>query len=104
MLVSIAFGAILAGGAKSARAAVADEAFCAGSAAALAIGDDQAETESPPPIELNDDDDDEDEEVSAEPARAVPIIAPSLRRAAPKRETIRSSLGHPRGIDDPPRF
>ena len=53
-----------------------------------------------PPIDVNDGD---DEESFIPQSHVVPWRSAVARRVSPCGETIRPSLGHPPGIDDPPR-
>jgi hypothetical protein len=68
--------------------------------------DDRNEAEAPvPPADLDDDDDDDDDdEVLTQPSQIVPLGYRTANRTELCRETIQPSLGHPRGIDDPPRY
>jgi hypothetical protein len=104
MLLVFAYGAVLAAGAAIARPSVPGEAFGSSGVVAVEPADDRPEAQSPlPPTDINDDDDDDDQEVFTEQSRVVPWRFPVALRTPPPSETIRPSLGHPPGIDDPPR-
>jgi hypothetical protein len=103
MLIALAWGAVLAGSPDPSVAA-----FGSGSAGIDAFetaGDDRDAPPSEAPADVNDDDDDDndDQEAFTHEAYIVATRAPIVRCTTPDVETIRPSLGHPRGIDDPPR-
>jgi hypothetical protein len=103
MLLVFAYGAVLAAGAAIARPSAPGESWCSNGVVAVEPGDDHPEAQPPlPPTDVNDDDDDE-QEVFTEQSRVVSWHFPVALRTPPPSETIRPSLGHPRGIDDPPR-
>jgi hypothetical protein len=63
--------------------------------------DDRRAAQAPlAPIDVNDGD---DEESFIPQSHVVPWRSGVARRVSPCGETIRPSLGHPPGIDDPPR-
>jgi hypothetical protein len=65
---------------------------------------DTASHEAPTPApEPGDDDDDDDQELAIEPSVVVALRSADSACPPAQNETIRPSLGHPRGIDDPPR-
>ena len=58
---------------------------------------------SAPDLGNDDDDDDADQEFLVEPSGVVAIRLAVYAGPIAQNETIRPSLGHPPGIDDPPR-
>jgi hypothetical protein len=103
-LLVLAYGAIVWGAGARAPGASADYDRCATEEKAFEPCDDGDEAEAPvPPADLDNDDDD-DEEVFTQPSQVVPLGCRTTNRTEVSRETIQPSLGHPRGIDDPPRY
>jgi hypothetical protein len=105
-LLLFAYGSVLAAGSAIARSGVPGEATLANATDSFEPGEERRQAQAPlPPTDVNDDDDDDgdDQEVFTEQTRVVPWQCPIALRASPQPETIRPSLGHPRGIDDPPR-
>jgi len=96
----LAFGAIVAA-ADSDREATSGAARFTRTADAFERADDRHSAQAPlPPIDVNDGD---DEESFAPQFHVVPWQSAALGRVSPCGESIRPSLGHPPGIDDPPR-
>jgi hypothetical protein len=105
-LLVFAYGAVLASAAASARPGVPGDAWRPSGVTAVEAPDDSPAAQAPlapTDVDDDDDDDDDDQEAFTEPSRVVPWRFPVTLRTAPPSETIRPSLGHPRGIDDPPR-
>jgi hypothetical protein len=103
-LLLFAYGSILAVASANARASVPGENLCANGADAFEPAQDPRQAEAPlPPTDVNDDDDDDEQEVFTEQSHVVPWRCPVALRTTSEHETIRPSLGHPPGIDDPPR-
>ena len=100
-LLLFAYGSVLA---ASARAVVPGEVFGSSGADAFEPADERREAPAPlAPTDITDDDDDDEQEASSERSHVVPWRCPIALETTPQSETIRPSLGHPRGIDDPPR-
>jgi hypothetical protein len=103
-LLLFAYGSIVAMASTSARSSVPSMASLASSIDAIGPDEDRRQAQSPlPPTDVNDDDDDDEQEVFTEQTQVVSWRCPVALRTTPQAETIRPSLGHPRGIDDPPR-
>ena len=103
MLLTIAFAAIVsASGAKAPGESGRSSGYSMRETAVEP--DDEHEAPSPlAPIDVDDDDDD-DREAFTQPSTVVPLDGRVKRRAESTGETIQPSLGHQRGIDDPPRY
>ncbi len=103
LFFAFAFGALVAGG--STRAAAPGESWRAIGVNAFEADDDRREAQTPlAPTDVDDDDDDDgDQEAFPAPSHVAPWRWPLALHVTPRSETIRPSLGHPRGIDDPPR-
>jgi hypothetical protein len=104
-LLMLAYGAIVwAAGASAPGAGAGNDDRCATEERAFQPCEDHHEADAPvPPADLDNDDDD-NEEVFTQPSQIVPLGCRTTNRAEVSRETIQPSLGHPRGIDDPPRY
>jgi len=100
MLLTIAYVATV----SAASPNVPCESRYSMSETAVELDGDQHNASSPlAPTDVDDDDDDE-REVFTQPSHVVPWDGRTTRRAESAGETIQSSLGHQRGIDDPPRY
>jgi hypothetical protein len=103
MLIALAWSAVVAAGSSETLASCSTGAAAVD---ALESAGDERETPPPlPPTDVDDDDDDDndDQEVFTHEAHFVATRMPIARSATQSDETLRPSLGHPRGIDDPPR-
>jgi hypothetical protein len=102
LLLLFAYGTVVA---ASAYVGVPGAGWGRGAEDAFEPAEEQNETEAQLSLANvdDDDDDDDDQEVVAAASLVVPWRSVVAFRAVPDPETIRPSLGHPRGIDDPPR-
>ena len=103
MLLTFAYVAIASAGANVPYDGGSSGAYLTGESA-VEPAHDQDDAPSPlAPTDVDDDDDDE-REVFTQPSHVVPWVGRTTRRTESTGETIQSSLGHQRGIDDPPRY
>jgi hypothetical protein len=102
MLLTLAYAAI--GSAASANVACESGSHgCALGTDAFEPGDDRREAETPlSPTDVDDDDD--EQEVFTQPSHVVPCGGRTTHCGESTGETLQPSLGHQRGIDDPPRY
>jgi len=106
LVLCFAYGTVISAASANAPRGGAPYGACSSVATAVEPDGDPRNAPCPfAPADIDDDDGGDDErEAFTQPSHVVLRVCRTTRSLTTYSETIQSSLGHPRGIDDPPRY